>query len=444
MQLIQILLIAISIVVLLSGISIFFGSPRSEKASGLRFMLATLGAAIWAIAITVFISTKNIDNNFIHGIVVAIIGGITLCDVGLLAYLGWQRKFGKFATILFAAIGFTLVVLLTYDHSLFYSSVGFDQGYVRLYINKSWYYFALIAYFVLISIVFSTFLQQRIKATTNKGLKTGLKVFYVGLTIGGILALIFDLILITSHPHLVWIGPMATAISVLSFYYSVVKFRTLSMSSRWAEIMSLVILAAAAIIIYLLVFYIVFNALFGIPNPSGPVLALNVIMAVFLLLLMPTFSEVLTFMRATFFIDKIDLGYINKKLEKIRHSNFEQKDIATFLSDTMHYSYLALIIDGHLYSSNSSRFSAEEIERISHMRAPEHGQWILPSENSPEFIHERGITRIGIMRDKSGKELGKIIFGKRLSEARLSHEELIKHEAVIGLLSCVVEENTRK
>ena len=226
MQLVRALLIAVSVVVLLSGISIYFGSSKQEKGSAARFLIAVLGAVIWTIAILIFIHMPGASSNFIHIIVTCIIGGVTFCDIGLLAYLGWQYKHGKFATVLFTIIGITLIALLAYDPSLFYSSVNTDLEYTQLFVNHSWYYFTVIAYFFLISIVFSSFLQKRIKATVNKGLKTGLKVFYVGLSIGGILALIFSLILITSHPHLVWIGPMATSISILSVSYHTANTHT--------------------------------------------------------------------------------------------------------------------------------------------------------------------------------------------------------------------------
>ena len=444
MQLVRALLIAVSVVVLLSGISIYFGSSKQEKGSAARFLIAVLGAVIWTIAILIFIHMPGASSNFIHIIVTCIIGGVTFCDIGLLAYLGWQYKHGKFATVLFTIIGITLIALLAYDPSLFYSSVNTDLEYTQLFVNHSWYYFTVIAYFFLISIVFSSFLQKRIKATVNKGLKTGLKVFYVGLSIGGILALIFSLILITSHPHLVWIGPMATSISILSFYYSIVKFRTLSMSSKWMEIMSYVILIATAIIIYLLAFYAVFSALYGTSNPAPNVIILNVIMAAFLLLLMPALIELTNFMKANFFIDKIELGYITKKLENIDRSSFDPKDIAKFLSDAMHYSSVILITGGRLYAPENTKITADQIEKIARLKPSASSIWIAPTELKNVLAEDTDISRIGVLTNKNGKEIGKIIFGKRASEANLTRKDIVKHEAIINILSAITEEYSKK
>lgn len=444
MQLVRALLIAVSVVVLLSGISIYFGSSKQEKGSAARFLIAALGAVVWTIAILIFIHMPGASSNFIHIVVTCIIGGVTLCDIGLLAYLGWQYKHGKFATIFFTIIGIVLVALLAYDSSLFYSSVDTELEYTQLFVNHGWYYFALIAYFFLISIAFSGFLQKRIKATTNKGLKTGLKVFYIGLSIGGILALIFNLILITSHPHLVWIGPMATSISILSFYYSVVKFRTISMSSKWMEIMSYIILITTAIIIYLLAFYTVFSALYGTSNPAPNVLILNVIMAAFLLLLMPALTELTNFMKANFFVDKIELGYITKKLENIDRSSFDPKDIAKFLSDSMHYSYLILIINGRLYAPENLKITADQVEKIARLKPSTDTTWITSAELKTALAEDTDISRIGILKNKNGKEIGKVIFGKRASESNLTRKDVVKHEAIIGILATIAEEYSRK
>ncbi len=444
MQLIRVLLFAVAVVVLLSGASIFFGSPKREKGDGFRFLVATLGAAVWTVSIAIFINMTGASSSFVHIIVVLIIGSITLCDVGLLAYLSWQFKPGKMLTLLFAIIGIVLVALLAYDSSLFYTSVDTSQEYVHLYVNKGWYYFTAIAYFFLISITFSLFLQKKIKKTTNKSLKTGLKIFYVGLSIGGILALVFNLILITSHPQLTWIGPVATGISMLTFYYSTVKYRIMAMSSKWMEIMSYGIIIASAIIFYLLAFYAVFSALFGVSNPTLEVIFLNLIMAALLLLLIPTLNELAGFMKASYNVDKIELGYVTKKLERISRTDFDPKDTAKFLAEVLHYSFFAIIVDKKVYSSNDAKFTAEEIDRINHLKLIDHKVWIPQTELTANGVNGHSITNVVFLTNKSNKPIGKAVFGKRLSEQSQSRKEKIKQEAVIAMLSAVLEDSLKK
>ena len=439
MQLIRTLLIAATIVVILSGVSIFCGSSRKEKKTSIYFLLATIGASIWTIAIFLFLNMTKVSPEFVRVIVTCIIGGITLCDVGLLAFLSWNYKGGKGLTFIFTILGTLLVTLVAYDPSLFYSSVDLSKDYAQLFVEHNWYYFALIAYFFLISITFSSYLMRRIKETTNASLKTGLKVFYFGLSFGGILALIFDLILITALPNLVWIGPMATIISIMSFYYSVVKFRALSISSKWMEVMSYILLIATAIIIYVLAFYVVFTAMFSIPNPSVEILVLNIVMAIFLLLLMPVMSELTNFMKASFFSDKIELGYIMKKLDSMDSKTFDPRDTIRFLTDTLHYESCALIISKHAYATDNTKFTTEEINTLLNLKPVENQNWVNPA-NIPakDGFH---ISEMVFLKNSKGKEIGALIFGKRISERRLTKRDFIKIEAVANMISAIAEES---
>ncbi|MBQ8992463.1 hypothetical protein IJ090_03475 [Candidatus Saccharibacteria bacterium] len=259
MQLIRALLIAAAVVAVLSGISVFFGSRKQEKQASRYFLVATIGSALWTVAIFFALDMPNASANFVHFIVTSIIAGVTISDIGLLAFLGHGYKGGKLLTLLFTIGGTLLVGLLAYDSSLFYSSYDLSQGYVRLFVDHNWHFYTLIVYFVLITITFTSYLVRRIEETKNPGYKTGLKVFCIGLSICGILCLLFDLILITSLPHLIWIGPIATIFSITSFYYSVVKYHTLDVSSKWMKAMAGVILIGVAVMIYLLAFYLVSN-----------------------------------------------------------------------------------------------------------------------------------------------------------------------------------------
>lgn len=257
MQLIRALLIAAATVVLLSGISVFFGSRKQEKKPAKYFLIATLGTVLWTIAIFIALNMPGASADFVHFIITCIIAGVTVCDIGLLAFLSYGYKGGRILTLLFTIGGTILVALLAYDSSLFYSSYDLSQGYVRIIVDHNWHFYALIAYFFLISITFTSYLLRRIEETTNPGLKTGLKVFCAGLSLCGILSLLFDLVFITSLPDLIWIGPISCMFSIASFYYSVVKYRVLDVSSKWVKVMSSVILVGVAVIVYLLAFYVV-------------------------------------------------------------------------------------------------------------------------------------------------------------------------------------------
>lgn len=446
MQLIQILLIVTAALVLLSGLSVVFGSPKEEKAGAVKFFLATLGAALWTLAILVALMPAEDAETMVMAvpfISVAVIGSIMLCDVSLLAYLSHKRKYGGLATGIFALVGLALIAVIVVDPAVFCHVVVENETSAYVELEKSWYYFALIAYFCLITLTFSGFLLRRIDSAERRGLKSGLKVFYAGLTIGGVLALIFDLLIMTAHPELTWIGPMACSISILSFYYSVVRFRIIKLSSGWMRAMSFFILVTTGIILYALVFYIVFVLLFRTSNPSSAVLLLNVIMAVVLLLAVPAIREVVTFMRSLMNVDRVDLGYIMKKLEAIQvKQDFEPREVAGFLADSMHYDYVVLIVNGVPHYSSSLKFTAPEVEKLHKMHHESHKEWYLADEIDGQMVDKYKISRVGVLRDQRGHEMGKIVFGEHQSDVKLSYREEAKHDAVVkNLAACIAEIN---
>mgnify|MGYP007070238922 CR=1 FL=1 len=205
--------------------------------------------------------------------------------------------------------------------------------------------------------------------------------------------------------------------------------------------MSYIVIVATVITIYLLAFYIVFTALFGVANPTNEILALTLIMGLFLLLLIPTITELASFMRASFYLDGIELGYIIKKLEAIRKDSYDPKDLSRFLTETMHYSYIALTIKNHFYISDSSRFTTEEVNQLIKLKT-ENGVWIAAKELNSINLASHDISRIGILRNRNGREIGKIIFGKKAAGGAVTQRDLVKHEAIIGIVACIVEENS--
>ena len=185
MALIEALLIAVSVLAILAGGSVFVGSSKQNKGNGLWFFLATLGGAIWSVSIAWFLLLGIDKVETARILVVGIIAGISLCDVSLLGYCGWNQKGGKLLTAIFGLIGVGLSVMLAMKPEVFYSEISLNYDCNQLQIVKGWYYFALIAFFTLLTLVFSSYLSKRIKKESNKSKKLGLKVFYVGLSLAG-------------------------------------------------------------------------------------------------------------------------------------------------------------------------------------------------------------------------------------------------------------------
>lgn len=437
MQLITILLFAVSALTLLTGASVLFGATKHVRVSGAWFFVATLGAAIWSVAIAKFMTLPESNSALAPLLVVGIISGITLTDVALIGYTSWlSQKHGKLLTLGFAFFGVVLVALLAFNPELFYSDIAFNFDYNQIFVNHGWYFYALIVYFALISVVFTSALAETAKKTKNKGAKTGLQIFRAGLSLGGILALIFDLILITSKPGLVWIGPMAVSISIITFYYSVIKYRILALQGTWMNILSYIILIAAGIIIYTLAFYAVFASIFRISSPSAEILNLNFIMAAIILCLMPAISEVSSMLKTFLPTKTIDVGYVAKKLNHLQKDNIDLKELAGFLAQQLKFDYVGFLIDGHIYGSKNLTLSAEDLHTIKKLKAPKHGIW---QEYDKSTTADAQISRVAVLENSKSEPFGQILIGRSSGGHLLMRRDFIEIEMLINLAAIAID-----
>lgn len=407
MQLITILLTAVAILTFLTGLAVLCGVTKRSRLQGVWFFFSTLGAAIWSIAIAVFLTLPESSSNIAPNLVIGIISGITLTDVALLGYTSWSTNSGKVLTTIFGIGGLIISCLLATNPSLFYNNITFGTDFNQLHVVHGWYFYLLIIYFFTISITYSNALNHSIKRLKNRGAKNGLKIFRTGLSLGGILALIFDLILITSNPGLVWIGPMAVSISIVSFYYSVVKYRILALSGKWMEALSYVILIAIGIVGYVLIFYAVFTAIFHVPNPSPGIILLNIVMATVILCLIPALLEITSMIKSLLPNRQLDIGYITKKLTKLKNTDVDLKELASFLALTLKREYVALDIKEKIYESSPN------------------------SRNRFEVIYSTDL------KDAKGKTYGQIHLGHPLSHYALDRWDQAQLEMIISLAGII-------
>ncbi len=434
MKLITVLLIAVAALAVLTGLSILCGATKQSRASAIWFFVSTLGAAVWSVAIAIFLTLPSSSADSAPALVIAVISGITLTDIALLSYTSWSSgRNGKITVGIFAVLGAALCVLLVKQPELFYSHFTFGQDYNTIHTTRTWYFYALIAFFTLISLVYSGFLSKTIKHIKNHGAKNGLKIFQAGLSVGGILALIFDLLLLTSHPHFAWIGPMAVSISIITFYYSVVKYRILALSGKWLEVLSYIILIAAGVIIYTLVFYAIFTSLFRVASPSTEILLLNFIMVAILLCLMPALREISSMLKALLPTRYIDVGYITRKVLAIKRDHLDLKELASFLATQLKLDYFAFLINGKVYGSKATFLTSEELVKIAKLKHPTRSIWQTQSDESADSP-----VRIAVLTDSKGEVFGQALVGRSNSGHVLEHRELIQIEMIINLAASII------
>lgn len=447
MHLIHILVTIVSTLTILSALALIFGSSKSEKTHSLWFMVAAIGETIWGVSIAVFLALSNgvPEQAVAPWLVKGIYIGAIIMDVALLGYISWKYKTGKLCTVVFAILGIILSAILCYDPSVLYSDITLSNTGNSISINLSrGFYIAYALYFCTITPALCGFLLYKIKHTANKKMKKGYGFFMVGLVVTGLLSLVFDIILPPTRYDLIWVGPLTIGLVIIGFYYAILKFRTITLSTNWLRILSYIVLIGSAISIYLLIFHLIFSALFKIANPSFQVILLNFIMIAVVLVLTPAISELHSMTKSLILTKQIDMAYIIKKISVASRRRLDLKDLSGFLAEHMHFSYVGFLINGRLYGSEDYRIPAEDLIAIERLKKPERGIWQSIGHLNQASLKELEISRIGIITDASGAEIGQVILGKPATKSMLDKKDLMEIEMIISQVAIVVGNGSRK
>lgn len=297
MQLIAILLITVSILTLLSGIAAFFGATKGDRARSAWFFVATVFAMVWTVAISLFlIATPEWDHMPLL-VNLTYVSAIFI-DIALLGYISWRKKAGKITTLIFLVAGIIFTGFFVNNPGLLYSDIILTSAGNSLVPNFSPFYFTYIGFFcALVPAVLITLLKQILDSRSNR-VKNGDLVLLIGFAISGTASLVFNLILPLWTWDLIWLGPLTISTTIIAFYYTILRYHAINLKSRWLKTLSYIVIITSAAVLYMMVFYVVFVAMFRGSTPSMEVIILNFIMVLFFLLLMPAMSEVVIFVRS--------------------------------------------------------------------------------------------------------------------------------------------------
>lgn len=256
----------------------------------------------------------------------------------------------------------------------------------------------------------------------------------------GILSCVFDVILpLWVRYDLIWIGPVAVGVSIVAFYYALLRFRIISMSSSWLKVLSSIVLTSAGVIIYMLIFYLIFTSLFKIPNPSTSILVLNFLMIVIMLLLMPVINELRASISSMISVGQVDIAYVVKKLNHLATKNIDLRDLAGFLADHLHFAYIGFIINGRLYGSKALAMSSEELSQITHLKPSGTEIWQQPNKQAQKTFDELGLKAVAELRNAKGKAFGQLVVGKPMGKNTFERRDLIQLEMIINLVATVID-----
>lgn len=445
MYFIYILVIAVAVLTILAGIALVFGSSKSERVHSLWFLLAAVGEVIWAVSIAVFLSLGNgsVDYGVAPWLVLGIYVGALVMDAALLAYIAWKYKIGKIVSTIFVIAAGILIVLLAYDPSILYSSIILRDTGNSVTIGLNAYYICYVAFFCLLNFVIFLFLAYKIRHDNNKKSRQGYLSFLIGLMATGILSAIFDLILPLFRYDLIWVGPITIGLTILGFYFSILKYKIVSLNTRSLKLLSAIVIVSGAFIAYLLIFHLVFSALFKVSNPSYQVILLNFIMVAIVVALVPALMEVANMVKSLIMTKQINLPYIVKKLSTINPKKSNLKEISGFLSEYMHFSYIGFLVNGRFYVADDCKIPNDFLPHIEKLAIPTHGAWQNIAPLGENNLKDFEISNIAILAGASGEVFGQMVFGKPVSKTNVGSRDLVEILMIVSLMGTMLEDGSR-
>lgn len=441
MSLVSILLIVIAILTFMSGLLSFVGAAKNDRSHIAWFFISNIGAVIWILSCGGFLSLPLTATDFAVWVVYGIYLGALLMLVPLVGYSGWKFTSGKVLTILLILASVAMGVVLINDTGVLYTEIVLSNaGNEVLLRPDGWYYWAYSALLAVIIVAFCGYTYYRAKRARTKRARNADYVLLGGLSIAGVVSLIFNIVLpISGNYSLIWVGPLTIGIVMISYFYAILRYRVVSISTIFLKAFAYVVTMAAGAVLYMLIFYLIFTALFKIPNPSASILVLNFIMIIIVLLLIPVINEVTASMRSMIMVGQVDIAYVIKKLNRLAAKNVDLRELAAFLADHLHFAYIGFIINGRLYGSKSLAVSADELSQIMKLKSATGGVWQEPNKSVQKIFDELDLKAVAELRNAKGKVFGQLVVGKPLGKTSFERRDLIQLEMIINLVATVID-----
>lgn len=312
MQLIMILIVMVGLLTILSGIIVFFGPAKGDRIRSAWYLIMTIFVSLWMASLAYFVSAgpDAIDAVYAH-VSCAFISAILL-DAAFLGYSAWNKKYGKLITLIFLVFGLVICGAILVDHCALYSEIILSNTGNQIIFNINPFYFAYNGYFATIVpatllIYLRDFLHTRSKRWRHSSLA-----IMLSYGAASAIVLVTNLIMpIFGQCAASWVGPLAVAIVILMIYFMILRYRIIRLSLRWLRVFSYIVVVTTIAVIYMIIFSIIFAALFRGSTPSIEVIVLNFIMIVIFIALMPVMNG---------FINFINKLILDQHIRKQEHS----------------------------------------------------------------------------------------------------------------------------
>ena len=474
------LLISVAVLSLASGVALFVGAHKDDRQRALVLLVVSVCAFAWILGITFFLTATSLTLAWTA--LVAVFSAFPLMLAVLFAFAAWPTKTKSptktlakpsvksptkplakattspseklsasspetaldaksLALPAFTALAaLALVFALNSDHTLLFGPIALSENGNQFTLINTWFFWTYLLFCILTISATTTFTLRSAHSARRKALRLGHRLSAIAFALAGAVAVLTSLVLpLFAVRNLLWLAPLALGLALLVFLFVVLRYRLLAVSPRALLLLSIATLVIVGVNLYMCIFTFALTHLFKITTLGAEVLALNFIMILITLLLLPILNEAYAYLRSLVKTSEVNIAYITKKLNRLATTDPDLSELARFLADHLHFSYVGLSVRSRLFASETLPISSAELTQLSKLDPKPRSIWLAPDEEAEELYDRLNLSAVAELHNGKGKTFGLILVGKPLGKTKIDRRDLIQVEMIINLVATIVD-----
>ena len=236
---------------------------------------------------------------------------------------------------------------------------------------------------------------------------------------------------------------LAAAVIAFTVYIQTLKHRWFDMRNVAVKVWNYLTLATGAVIVYIALFYVIAKYLFHV-HASTEIIAINMIMIIIVVILLPIISELNTMVNSRVMTQRVDLTYVIKRLNRLATQNVSPKKLAEFLAKYLHFKVVGIIVGDKFYSSSKKlRLTSEEVSQIMLLENSGKDIWQKIEGKGKETMEKHDLKAVAEMRNAKGRSFGQIVIGKPLGKVDFEKRDLAEISVIVNLVASIVDSEVR-
>ncbi|MCL2869872.1 ATP-binding protein [Candidatus Saccharibacteria bacterium] len=342
-----IILVVISALAVVMGLSLIVGGRINQRLAS--FLGIIFSAAGWTFFIDVFLLSHNTTTMLTAAVLYyTFAAGIAVFSLLFaLTYAGKLKKFHAFLTTLPFVLFMILIAIKPNLMIANFAIAWTDQNVVVLnQLFYSVYVVLFLAYYAVAGVIWIRLLLAA-KHTQGRS-KTALKIIFLGYLVAGLVGGTFNLIMPWFGIYtLIWVGPISVFFFVIINYIAILREDIFDIKDTIIRLLSYCVAIVGVAIVYLTALSAMFRYLFNIENPSWEIYAVNLIMLIVGIMILPLISEINDFLGRIFYSDsyKIDtiISELNTTIVKTHDTEKLLSRAAKLVCNTLRTSFVTFV-----------------------------------------------------------------------------------------------------